>query len=664
MNNIIRISIPELMDGRYLFIPSYQRGYRWTAKQVTDLLKDLFSYANNGKHDLNIVNDGDYYCLQPIVAREINDSEERKDLAESYSIPADKRIWEIIDGQQRLTTTYILYLYLMKKKNITVDSLKLDSKELYNLIYATRKGSSTYLKNLDSTPSNSNDNIDFYHMQMAYDTIDNWIFSKEKFDGINANVLCSRYQQDPIPSTAIGILWDLLNRKRGYKSPYGTVQFLWYEIDGGKDVIQEFRETNMNQIHLTNAELIKALFLKTLPKVSVQELLERANLWESIENTLQDNTFWSFLIKRGFDLPNRIDLLFRLSYQIECLKKLEIEKTLKEGKKAILSDEEIKGELANCKNYLVEKDFLFNHFNNKFDGLEGDKLSNKINDEWQKILTIFHTLEDWYHDVICYNLIGMLSQFDSSELAVYYYKFISMDENDSREEFKKYLNKKLKIPFKKIKYDKDGQLILSYGNPLVFNLLLLLNVNHLNKQAEGANGVDKHGYIYKFPFDVLQHDWDIEHIDSFTTNQLKDDKVKEKWIEVAKTDLGIVDEKLSQSIKQKNWDKAISLLKSLAKEPEISDDAKNNISNLTLLDAETNRSYGNSLFVTKRKVIINRMKSGQYVPVTTSFVFMKLFDDSGVSRSIWGEDDMKKYHAYICSELVDYLPKFKKVENE
>lgn len=652
MNNIERVSIPELMDGRYFYIPSYQRGYRWTDKQVTDLLKDLFSYANNGKHDPNNVKDGDYYCLQPIVAREINDIEERKLLAETYNIPADKKIWEIIDGQQRLTTIYILYLYLMKENTFTVDKLKrVRNKELYHLIYATRKDSSTYLHNIDSNPSNSNDNIDFYHMQMAYDTINKWIYSEEEFDGINGNILCNRYKLFPGADTIYDILWKLLNSEKGFVSHYGTVQFLWYELDGGKDAIQEFRETNMNQIHLTNAELIKALFLKTLNNVHVQELLERANQWESVENTLQDNTFWSFLNKRGYDLPNRIDMLFKLRFQIESLRRYEIEKEEKEGERTILSEEEIKRQLATCQKLLSEKDYLFNYFNNKFEGLEGDDLSKMIKDEWQEILTIFHTLEDWYDDVICYNLIGMLSQFDSSELAVYYYKFISMNENDSRESFKGYLRNEIKKQFNKIKYV-DHQLALSYGDKLVFNLLLLLNVNHLNKQAEGSKNKDKHGFIYKFPFDVLQHDWDIEHIDSFTTNVTD----KENWVKVAKADLGIEDEKLEELIEQHEWNEAIKILKALAKEPEISDDAKNNISNLTLLDAETNRSYGNSLFVTKRKIIIERMKSGQYVPVTTSYVFMKLFDESGVSRSIWGEQDMKKYHDYICSELADYLP--------
>jgi hypothetical protein len=155
---------------------------------------------------------------------------------------------------------------------------------------------------------------------------------------------------------------------------------------------------------------------------------------------------------------------------------------------------------------------------------------------------------------------------------------------------------------------------------------------------------------------VLQNDWVIEHIDSFGTNPLRDNKDREEWVNIAKEDLGIEDEKLSACIENNNWGEAINRLKELAKEPEISEDAKNNISNLTLLDAETNRSYGNSLFVTKRKRIIERMKAGQYVPISTTYVFMKLFDEAGTSRSVWGEEDMRKYHDYICKELKDFLP--------
>ncbi|MDE6118328.1 MAG: DUF262 domain-containing protein, partial [Muribaculaceae bacterium] len=46
------------------FIPSYQRGYRWGIRQVEQLVKDLTEYFNGE-------NNGDFYCLQPIVVKEI-----------------------------------------------------------------------------------------------------------------------------------------------------------------------------------------------------------------------------------------------------------------------------------------------------------------------------------------------------------------------------------------------------------------------------------------------------------------------------------------------------------------------------------------------------------------------------------------------------------------
>ncbi|HHO42693.1 MAG TPA: DUF262 domain-containing protein, partial [Epsilonproteobacteria bacterium] len=56
-------SISELLDKSF-YIPSYQRGYRWTKQQVEDLLDDIWEFHQN-------VDDG-FYCLQPIVVKENN----------------------------------------------------------------------------------------------------------------------------------------------------------------------------------------------------------------------------------------------------------------------------------------------------------------------------------------------------------------------------------------------------------------------------------------------------------------------------------------------------------------------------------------------------------------------------------------------------------------
>lgn len=69
------------------WIPSYQRGYRWTADEVTKLLDDIWKSA------------GQPYSLQPIVVKK-----------------REVDAWELIDGQQRLTTLWLIFNYMQKKR--------------------------------------------------------------------------------------------------------------------------------------------------------------------------------------------------------------------------------------------------------------------------------------------------------------------------------------------------------------------------------------------------------------------------------------------------------------------------------------------------------------------------------------------------------------------
>lgn len=62
-----RRAIPDLLDRKY-YIPEYQRGYRWEEKQVIDLLDDLNSFFQDGIK-------GQFYCLQPIVVKQILDKD-------------------------------------------------------------------------------------------------------------------------------------------------------------------------------------------------------------------------------------------------------------------------------------------------------------------------------------------------------------------------------------------------------------------------------------------------------------------------------------------------------------------------------------------------------------------------------------------------------------
>lgn len=653
MSNIIeRKAISDLLTGGYFYIPSYQRGYRWTPTQVTQLLRDLFSYANE-PHGVNNTNlEGDYYCLQPVVARPITDEKVLSHiLPDGVSADENNPVWEIIDGQQRLTTLYILYKYLMIKERISDEVLEEDygGKKLYHLIYATRKNSSLFLENLGKSNENILDNIDYSHMRQAFDTIDKWICNSGEYNQTGGIALCKRYQLDETVKNVRTILFNLLNAGKGKKNSTGSVQVLWYELSNDTDAISEFRKINTGKIYLTDAELIKALFLRKQSNILEHIQMQRALEWENIENTLHNDSFWYFLNKRGNDMPNRIDFIFQLAYKAEQLKDV--------------TEDNIDEKLKECEAELKVKNKIFNFYYDKFDGLTGEALTTKIENEWDAVSKVFHVLEDWQEDVVCYNLIGMLCQYNENLLPKSYIHFLGMKGNQSRDDFKEWLKNEIRLQVADIQA-KDGQIDISYGDPRVFNLLLLLNVNHLNRQVEHVkNRQAQIGSIYKFPFAMLtSQDWDIEHIDSFTKNGLKRVEDQEKWISTAKADLENIlneDEETKKAVDNlidegKLMD-AINKLRQVAKETDSAEEVKNNIGNLTLLDSTTNRSYGNSLFITKRKTIIDRMKNGVFVPVSTSYVFMKLFDDEGTRRTLWTEEDMKSYQEYICKELGDYL---------
>ena len=103
------------------------------------------------------------------------------------------------------------------------------------------------------------------------------------------------------------------------------------------------------------------------------------------------------------------------------------------------------------------------------------------------------------------------------------------------------------------------------------------------------------------------------------------------------------------------YEKAIEKIQAAAKEADNPDDIKNSIGNLVLLDHNTNRSYGNDLFCTKRRKIIEKMENGVYIPTGTQYVFFKLFDVSGTNRSQWSTNDIQTYHSFVYNELKDYL---------
>ena len=117
------VTVFDLMNNSF-YIPDYQRGYRWTCLEVEKLLGDLEDFYN-------VNTDGStFYCMQPLVV----------------FFNKEQDAWEVIDGQQRLTT---MYLILNQQKGL-LEQIYPDMK-LFNLSYQSRPDSRQYLENIDST---------------------------------------------------------------------------------------------------------------------------------------------------------------------------------------------------------------------------------------------------------------------------------------------------------------------------------------------------------------------------------------------------------------------------------------------------------------------------------------------------------------------------------
>lgn len=162
-NNIELRSIRSL-SGLNFFIPDYQRGYRWTNEQATQMLDDFKEFYKRVEDDK--VKIGEFYCLQPIVVRK-KTWIDGNNTVEGY---------EVIDGQQRLTTIFIILKCIEQ-----ICKTNFEEFDLYKIKYETRLeyNSQLFLEKINSSELDANEFIDFYYMKMVYNAVDAW-FDRNK----------------------------------------------------------------------------------------------------------------------------------------------------------------------------------------------------------------------------------------------------------------------------------------------------------------------------------------------------------------------------------------------------------------------------------------------------------------------------------------------------
>lgn len=316
--------------------------------------------------------------------------------------------------------------------------------------------------------------------------------------------------------------------------------------------------------------------------------------------------------------------------------------------------------------------FFYQRFNGKID-------FGFIKKEWSTITDYYNTFLEWYNNPVWYHYIGFLIYCGDNIVELFN---LTHSNTKTKDDITKKLKDRVKARFIGVKWAIDDNklpyLDLSYAKAkqkqYIKELLLLLNIQYIIDQSivrkSGSGKSESKNIIFKFPFKSFKEEnWDVEHIDSFTENPLSDKPTQIEWLTTAKCDLEDVEEfkkdlKLTDRIKSFIEDdkskESFELIQGeiirIAGEETNDEALKNNIGNLTLLDAETNRSYGNALFPTKRRIVIEKDMNGTFIPIWTKNLFLKYFDLKSGSRTKWNESDIKDYRNIIADKLKDFLP--------
>ena len=568
------------IEGEF-FLPDYQRGYRWTEDEIQLLLDDI--YESEGKP----------YCLQPVVVKRTQGR------------------FELIDGQQRLTTIYLIFKYMESN----LGPLYAPG---FKLTYETRDSSADFLQSLDMSSRESN--IDFHFIANAYEYIERYFEIKSTGNLRKLAALLTTLNQ---------YLMD-------------TVSVIWYEVNSDEDGIKLFERLNIGKIPLTSSELVKALFLKRSAQDQMSGRQEEVSLqWDMMEHALHDSSFWGFLSNTpGSQMSTRIDFVFDL--------------------------------MAGKNRTSREKYATFFYFDEEIKKLASKSEDNPLLAIWARVYHLFLTLREWYEDHDFYHKIGYLITAGISINKIYN---VWKNGDDSiplaKDEFMRKLN--VMIAESIDMSSMDDLLAIGYdGNrEKLHRVLNLFNIETERLMDEGKRRFpfDKHKesnwsleHVHAQNAENLTKNKDIlvwleshyeilnsDHSNIYAAEQTLLDKMKVLIEELRSgRDPGSVRDRFREI-----QEEAIAVFS-----PREGLDRDNSylhgLANMALLDSGQNAALSNSVFDVKRNRIIEYDKMGKYIPICTKNLFFKYYTKENPSLAFWGEADRRNYASAIDEKISPY----------
>lgn len=550
------------VSGRF-FVARYQRGYRWGQAEVRKLLDDIWQ---NGDAP---------YSLQPVVVKKNGEND-----------------WELVDGQQRFTTIYLIFLYMRRAGLKNVDPP-------FTIEYETRPTSADYLKKLDAETSQVN--IDFFHLHAAYEEIQRWFESHQDERQVAADEF--------------------------YRRLFRFVRVIWYEAPRELDSTALFTRLNVGRIPLTNAELFKALLLSRCRggKGRPDRSREIAAQWDAFERDLRNPDVWAFVT----DMP-----------EAECPTRI-----------ALLLDTIAGGPTGRARPVF----HTFEVLREQMDSTSPEQVWNQVVDLHALVLGWYEN-RDLYHKIGYLvaggkrfgKFVDLADGTTKSRFEAALDQLIrdDLDLSPSGLADLKYDNETQKETCARLLLLMNVETTRKLSNsteryPFRMHRDNQWSLEHIHaQQAEGL---------------VKAEQWKIWlqlHCDALRTLPEVDPARRDALVAKIEASLAAIDRNSFENLARD----VMELFKTGEAEASENLYSVHSVTNLALLACGDNSALGNSVFEVKRRKILELDRQGAFIPLCTRQVFLKYFSNAEVQQPhFWSVQDRASYLAAITELVEPYL---------
>jgi uncharacterized protein with ParB-like and HNH nuclease domain len=571
-------------------IPHYQRGYKWEPSNVEKLLDDVNNFE---------MADGKFYCLQNIT------------------IISDGKQFNVIDGQQRLTTLTIILSYLGNKL-LVKDKVRFPENSI-------RKFTNKFINNIITNNDVDFPNEDWEEFIEQYPDYDLQDIS-HIYNVQNAISLWFKSKRDNKNKFEENFLEKLLN----------NVKIIVNEVDETTGEEKVFGNLNSKRVPLDGSDLIRAILITRVAR-------EEGRKENDIKNIVYVN---ERRVKLGWELDQINNWWGREDVKNYFSKFTSIKSELSGSDKKLF--DEVK--------YPIN--YLYLLFAEKKDGqtkLTLDLIEQHSNNAialYKEILKLHYTLQDWFEDKEIYHYLGFLFNITEKQKKISFKNVWELWlSSKTRKDFMLSLKKEIKKHFvidNEIFDYKDLRINWYVDKPSeLIRTLILMDVIYSVKTNQ-----------IRLPYNCFtKHSNDVEHIFPQNPAELKDKKKYVEFLDKYYSEKNEVKFDLSKFSKKQDDEKYIKSVDDYIQN-KTSNFAINSIGNLVLLFNKLNKSISNSIYSTKRSRIIEFHNQGNFIQPHTFKVFVRDFNDVNQLNKdyeYWTNDDIVKNSTYINQQVINFF---------